>query len=228
MQGPSAPADLAPLIDHTLLKADTTDQDISKLCAEAAKHGFKAVCVNPVFVRRTRELLAGTSVLTAAVVGFPLGLHESRVKALEAELAVGAGAAEIDMMARLDLIKAGNWRAVEEDVRAVVTAAGRASVKVILETGLLSAAELGDACRASEAGGAAFVKTSTGFLSRGASLEDMVIMRANCSLKVKIKASGGIKTFAQAAALVTAGAERLGTSSGVFLVTGREAPAAGY
>lgn len=222
------PRDLAPLIDHTLLKADATDKDIEKLCEEAVSHGFKAVCVMPIFVGNTRALLSSSHVLTAAVVGFPLGAHDSRVKALETEIAVAEGAHEIDMMARLDLVKAADWKAVERDVANVVDAAGPSIVKVILETGLLSESQIAGACRASEAGGAAFVKTSTGFLSRGASLEDVKIMRANTSKAVKIKASGGIKNFAQAVALIDAGAERLGTSSGIFLVTGRSAPGAGY
>lgn len=230
MQGTiSRPIDLAPLIDHTLLKAEATADDISRLCDEARKHRFKAVCVNPVFVRLAHQSLAETGVLTASVIGFPLGAHLAKVKAIETELAVADGAAEIDMVLRIDLAKSGDWRGVEADVSAVVKAAGPALVKVILETGLLSNDEIISACKASEAAGAAFVKTATGFLGRGASIDDVLLMRKSCSPHVKIKASGGIKSFAQAKALVEAGAERLGTSSGVFLVSGDgAAPATGY
>lgn len=229
MQGTiQSPPDLAPYIDHTLLKADASEQDIIRLCEEALKHGFKAVCVNPTFVGLTRKHLAHSKILSAAVVGFPLGTHLARVKALEAELAVGDGAGEIDMVIRIDLVKARDWRAVEADIASVVKASGVAGVKVILETGLLSQDEIVGACKASEAAGAAFVKTATGFLGRGATIEDIRLMRATCSSSVKIKASGGVKTFAQAAELIAAGADRLGTSSGIFLVSGDGAASAGY
>jgi len=222
------PLDLASLIDHTLLKADAVEADIVRLCNEAMTHQFKAVCVNPPFVRLTREILASSKVLSAAVVGFPLGAHHARVKALETELAVGDGAAEIDMVLRIDLVKARDWRGVEADIAAVVRAAGPAGVKVILETGLLNTEEIVGACKASESAGAAFVKTATGFLGRGATIEDVHLMRSSCSPSVKIKASGGVKTFEQAVAMVEAGADRLGTSSGVFLVSGHGAASAGY
>ncbi len=229
MQGTiTAPGDLAPLIDHTLLKADATESEIARLCEEAKLHRFKAVCVNPVFVKRTREWLEGTQVLSASVIGFPLGASLSKVKALETEQAVADGASEIDMVIRLDLVKIASWKAAEQDVREVVRAAGNAVVKVILETGLLKPEEIVNACRASEAAGAGFVKTATGFLGRGATIEDVKLMRQTCSSHVKIKASGGIKTFAQAQAMVAAGADRLGTSSGVALVTGSDVSPSGY
>lgn len=220
--------DLAPLIDHTLLKADATEHDIAQLCAEARAHRFKAVCVNPIFVKTTRQLLADTSVLTASVVGFPLGAHLPAVKALETELAVRDGASEIDMVMRIDLAKTGRWKELQDDISTVVKAAGGSGVKVIFETGLLTAEEIALACRASEAAGAAFVKTATGFLGRGATIEDVRLMRASCSPSVKVKASGGIKTAQQALDLVAAGAERLGTSSGVFLVSGQGTASKGY
>lgn len=230
MQGTIArPSDLAPFIDHTLLKAEAGEKDILKLCDEARAHRFKAVCVNPTFVRLANRTLAGSGVLTASVIGFPLGAHLARIKALETELAVADGAAEIDMVLRIDLVKAGDWRGVESDIAAVVKAADQALVKVILETGLLTNDEIVGACKASEAAGAAFVKTATGFLGRGASLEDILLMRKSCSPRVQIKASGGVKTFAQAKQLIEAGANRLGTSSGVHLVSGDgTAPSAGY
>lgn len=230
MQGTiSRPSDLAPFIDHTLLKAEAGEKDVVRLCEEARAHRFKAVCVNPTFVRLAHRNLEGSGVLTASVIGFPLGAHLTRIKALETELAVADGASEIDMVLRIDLAKAADWRSVENDIAAVVKAAGNAIVKVILETGLLSGEEIAGACKASEAAGAAFVKTATGFLGRGASLEDILLMRRSCSPHVKIKASGGIKTFAQAKQLIEAGADRLGTSSGVHLVSGDgTAPATGY
>lgn len=230
MQGTiSQPSDLAPLIDHTLLKAEAGEKDIRRLCEEARTNRFKAVCVNPTFVRLCHRTLTGSGVLTASVIGFPLGAHLTRIKALETELAVADGAAEIDMVLRIDLVKAGDWQGVETDIAAVVKAAGPALVKVILETGLLTNDEIVGACKASEAAGAAFVKTATGFLGRGASLEDILLMRKSCSPHVKIKASGGIKTFAQAKQLIEAGANRLGTSSGVHLVSGDgTAPSTGY
>jgi deoxyribose-phosphate aldolase len=230
MQGTlAAPGDLAQFIDHTLLKADAVEQDIVRLCNEAKTHRFKAVCVNPIFVPLAFEQLKGTEILVASVVGFPLGAHSSAIKALETAIAVSEGAAEIDMVMRIDLAREHKWAAVEDDIATVVRASALAKVKVILETGLLTKEEIASACKASEAAGASFVKTSTGFLGRGASLEDVEIMRASCSPRVKIKASGGIKTFEQAKALIEAGADRLGTSSGVFLVGGQNAaPPSGY
>jgi deoxyribose-phosphate aldolase len=223
-----SPRELASFIDHTLLKADAVDADIVKLCEEAAQHSFKAVCVNPIFVRKTRELLAHSQVLTASVVGFPLGASLSRVKALEAELACRDGASEIDMVIRIDLIKLGRWNEAEADVSEVVQAVAGAPVKVILETGLLTTDEIRQACQLCENAGAAFVKTATGFLGRGATLEDVRLMREFCSPRVQIKASGGVKTFEFAKTLIEAGATRIGTSSGVSLVTNGESRTTGY
>ena len=214
------PQDLAKYIDHTLLKADATLQDIKILCEEAARYSFKAVCVNPIFVAATRGFLSGTPVLTAAVIGFPLGAGLTSTKAFETAAAIRDGAREIDMVLRLDLAKDGEWTGVEDDIRAVVNAADHNAVKVILETGLLNQDQIARACRAAEGAGARFVKTATGFLGRGASLEDIILMKSSCSAKTEIKASGGVKTFEHAKALIDAGATRLGTSSGVALVTG--------
>lgn len=220
--------DLARYIDHTLLKADATLTDIEKLCQEARTHLFKAVCVNPIFVRQTREWLRDTSVVTASVIGFPLGASLSRVKALETEMAIRDGAAEIDMVIRLDLVKQGHWRDAEADIEEVVRAATGAPVKVILETGLLSPEQIKLACQISENAGAAFVKTATGFLGRGATIEDILLMRESCSSRVQIKASGGVKTVEQAQAMIAAGASRIGTSSGVAIVTNQSNPSSGY
>ena len=219
------PQDLAQYIDHTLLRADATLQDIKTLCEEAARHSFKAVCVNPIFVAATRGFLNGTPVMTAAVIGFPLGASLASTKSVETASAIRDGAREIDMVLRLDLAKAGDWGGVEDDIRTVVTAADKHVVKVILETGLLDEDQIARACQAAESAGAQFVKTATGFLGRGASLEDIMLMKKSCSLKMEIKASGGVKTFEQAKALIDAGATRLGTSSGVALVTGLSATA---
>jgi deoxyribose-phosphate aldolase len=224
-------ADLAPLIDHTLLKPQVTSQEIERLCHEALTHHFKAVCVNPVFVALARQTLnevAKSPVLIASVIGFPLGASQSSVKAHECELAIKDGANEIDMVMRIDYAKEGRWNLLRDDIAAVVKAAAGSAVKVILETGLLSTDEIAQSCRAAAEAGAAFVKTSTGFLGRGASVEDILLMRKSCGPNVKIKASGGIKNFAQAVALVEAGADRLGTSSGVLLVTGHAVGEAGY
>lgn len=218
-------SDLASYIDHTLLKPEATSDDIDRLCREALQYSFKAVCVNPIFVSKTREILNTSKVLTASVIGFPLGASTSKIKALEAERAVHDGAAEIDMVIRIDLVKQKQWKEAEADIREVVTAIPGTVVKVILETGLLRPDEIRDACQASEAAGAAFVKTATGFLGRGATIEDIQLMRNACRLQ--IKASGGVKTTAQARAMIEAGASRIGTSSGVALVTGAAA-GAGY
>jgi deoxyribose-phosphate aldolase len=213
------PSDLAPYIDHTLLKADSTIGEVEKLCFEARQYSFKAVCVNPVHVRRTREFLSGSNVMTASVIGFPLGANLARMKAFETEFAIKDGAAEVDMVIRIDLIKEARWREAEADIAEVVNAAAGRTVKVILETGLLLPEQIIEACKVSEAAGAAFVKTATGFLGRGATIEDIILMRKACSMRVQIKASGGVKTFDQAMALIAAGANRLGTSSGVSLVS---------
>lgn len=220
---------LAPYIDHTLLKPETNAVDIARLCLEASRHQFKAVCVNPVFVKIAREHLSSTNVAVAAVVGFPLGATTTATKAFETERAVAEGASEIDMVMRIDLALGGDANGLERDIRGVVEAAQRsdanAIVKVIFETGLLNREAIQLACRASENAGASFVKTATGFLGRGASTEDIQLMRASCGAKMQIKASGGIKTAEQAWQLIELGATRIGTSSGVALVTGAAAGA---
>lgn len=222
-----APSELAPFIDHTLLKAEATAVDIDKLCDEALRYRFKGVCVNSIFIGQVANRLKGSSVVPVSVVGFPLGAMLSEAKARETELAVLAGAQEIDTVLAIGALKAGDTRYAEADLKTVVRAAGQAPVKVILETGLLTNEEIALACRISESAGAHFVKTATGFLGRGASLDDIHLMKKSCSPRMKIKASGGIKTFKQARELIHAGAHRLGTSSGVALVSG-SAAGAGY
>jgi deoxyribose-phosphate aldolase len=215
------PSQLAPLIDHTLLKADATEQHIEALCHEALQHHFFAVCVNGAHVALAARLLAGSNVSVAAVVGFPLGAMDTRAKVREAELAVGDGARELDMVLRIDLVKRREHARLGEDIARVVGAGGGVPVKVILETALLGKDEIVRACRVAEQAGARFVKTSTGFTPGGeATVEHVTLMRASVSEAVGVKASAGIRTFEHARALVLAGASRLGTSSGVALVTG--------
>jgi deoxyribose-phosphate aldolase len=219
---PQTPSDLAPFIDHTLLKPEVAASDILRLCQEAKDHRFYAVCVNPVWVQTAAKALSGSSVKVAAVVGFPLGASTPTAKAFEAAEAVQNGAHEVDMVISIGQAKAGDWNAVESDISAVVVASRRARpdavIKVILETGLLTADMIRNACAASERAGADFVKTATGFLGRGVINQDVEVMRLAC--KLKIKASGGVKSFAQAQELIARGATRLGTSSGISLVTG--------
>lgn len=216
---PSTPSDLSAFIDHTLLKADATSEDIRRLCQEAITYKFKAVCVNPNFVNLASQLVKGSGVLVASVVGFPLGAHLSAIKEQETAIAIHDGASEVDMVIRLDLVKENRWPDVETDIAAVVRGAKGNTVKVILETGLLSVEQIAQACRASENAGAHFVKTATGFLGRGATIEDIELMRKSCAPHMQIKASGGVKSFEQAKALIASGATRIGTSSGVTLVS---------
>ncbi len=221
------PQELARLIDHTALKPDTTEARIRTLCDEARHYGFAAVCVNPCYVPLAAELLQDSPVAVCTVVGFPLGANRTAIKAAEAEQAIRDGAAELDMVLNLGLLKSGRHRAVLEDIRAVVDVARQAPpppgrdrilVKVILETALLTDAEKEHACRLALEAGADFVKTSTGFAGGGATVEDVALMRRVVGDRMGVKASGGIRTRAQAEALVAAGASRLGTSAGVALV----------
>jgi deoxyribose-phosphate aldolase len=211
---------VADLVDHTLLKAEATRADIEKLCAEAAEHGFAAVCVNPTWVELCVERLAGTPVAVATVIGFPLGATTSRAKAAEAREAVAAGAGETDMVAAVGRAKGGEWAYVEDDIRAVVEAARPAIVKVIIESAVLTPEEIVKASVISKEAGAHFVKTSTGFhAAGGASTEAVRLMRLAVGDDLGVKASGGVRDCASALAMVAAGANRLGTSSGVGFVT---------
>lgn len=209
---------IAPYIDHTLLKADATVDDIAKLCAEAAEHRFAAVCVNPVYIDLAAHILAGSGVMVATVVGFPLGATFTAVKALETREAVQRKADEIDMVMNIAAARAGLWDAVKEDIRQVVAAADGKTVKVILETAFLTDDEKRRACDAALAAGAGFVKTSTGFGPSGATAEDVRLLRAAVGDKTGVKASGGIRTRQQAELMIAAGATRLGTSAGVALL----------
>jgi deoxyribose-phosphate aldolase len=207
---------VAALIDHTLLKPEATGEAVRKLCAEAREHRFAAVCVNGYWVALAAEELAGSGVVVAAVVGFPLGANESAIKAAEAERAVRAGAREIDMVLNVGELVAGNTRAVQEDIRAVVGCG--APVKVILETALLNDSQKMQACELSKTAGAAFVKTSTGFGPGGATVADVALMRAVVGPDMGVKASGGVRTWEACRAMMAAGANRIGTSSGVAIL----------
>jgi len=218
--GPLTPERLAALIDHTLLKPEATPQQIAQLCAEAREHRFAAVCVNPVYVPLAADLLAGSEIEVATVVGFPLGATPTAVKVFETLQAIQGGATEIDMVLPIGLLKAGRYDKVAQDINAVAQAAHAAGaiVKVILETALLTDEEKIAACLLSKHAGADFVKTSTGFGPGGATVEDVALMRRIVGPHLGVKAAGGIRTFAQAKAMVEAGANRLGASAGVRLV----------
>lgn len=213
---------LAQYIDHTLLKATATATDIAALCEEARQHAFKAVCVNPVYVPLARQELAGSGVLIATVCGFPLGAVLPSQKAAEARLSLEAGANEVDMVMHIGAALAGNWRTVEEDLQAVREATAGAVLKVIIETCSLTDDQKVRATEAALNVGAEFVKTSTGFGTGGATLQDVRLIKRVVGDSAHIKAAGGIRTRADAEAMIAAGATRLGTSGGVAIVGGSE------
>ena len=210
--------ELAKYIDHTLLKPEAAEEDIRRLVREALEHYFYAVCVNPRFIPLVMEEKGDAPLKVAAVVGFPLGANASGIKAAEAAFAVAQGANEIDMVIPIGAARAGEFEAVYEDVKAVREAVPGARLKVILETGLLSEEAIEGAARAALRAGADCLKTSTGFGPRGASLEDVRLLRAIAGEKAGVKASGGIRDRKTAWAMIEAGATRIGTSSGVKLV----------
>lgn len=218
--------DLARSIDHTLLAPTATRDEVARLCAEAREWGFAAVCVRPGFVAQAAGLLRGCASLVAAVVDFPLGAGGTAARVRETAEVVRAGAAEVDVVIDLAALKAGDRAGVERDLRAVVEAAGPARVKVILETGALTREEKLAGCALALAAGAAFVKTSTGFGPGGATAEDVALLRSAVGARMGVKASGGIRTAAAAWAMIDAGADRLGTSASVAIVSG-PGPSAG-
>lgn len=215
---PRRPADLAPFLDHTLLKPEARADDLRRICAEARRHGFATVCVNSGRVALAAEALAGSPVLPIAVVGFPLGAASTAAKAFEARQAVADGAREIDMVLDVGALKDRDLAHVLDDVAAVVEASRPHPVKVILETGLLTDEEKAIASILSRAGGAAFVKTSTGFGHGGATAEDVALLRAAVGPELGVKASGGIRTAADAFRMIEAGADRIGASASVAIV----------
>jgi deoxyribose-phosphate aldolase len=215
---------LARLIDHTLLKPEATDADVRALCAEARRHCFASVCVSPVWVPLAAEALAGAASVVCTVVGFPHGAQRTPVKAFETEVAVRDGAAEIDMVIAVGRLKSRRYDEVEDDVRAVVEAAGGPAggrtVKVILETALLTDEEKVIACVLAQNAGADFVKTSTGFAAHGARPEDVALMRRVVGDRMGVKAAGGIRSAEDAAAMVEHGATRIGASASVAILKG--------
>ncbi len=209
---------IAGMIDHTLLKADATREKIAKICEEAKQYHFASVCVNSCHAAFVAKELEGSGVTTCCVVGFPLGAMSHRAKAFEARCAVEDGAGEIDMVIDIGALKDGRDEDVLQDIKGVVESSKPAIVKVIIETCLLTEEEKIRACRLSEQAGAAFVKTSTGFSTGGASAADVALMKKSISPSMKVKASGGIHTAEEAKALIEAGADRIGASSGIALL----------
>lgn len=210
--------EMASYIDHTLLKPDATKEQILQLCQEAKEHHFASVCVNSCWIDTIVQALKGTDVTPCCVVGFPLGAMLSQAKAFETQAAVEKGAREIDMVICIGHAKDHDWEAVEQDIAAVTRVKGSAKVKVILETCLLTPNEITECCKAAVRAGADFVKTSTGFSSGGARTEDVRLMRQAVGPDIGVKASGKVRTFEDAAAMIEAGANRLGTSSGIDII----------
>jgi deoxyribose-phosphate aldolase len=219
----SEQTDISRYIDHTLLKPEATPDQFDRLCEEAATHGFYSVCVNSSWVAYCAERLGDSAVLVCSVVGFPLGAMTSTAKGFETRCAVEDGAREIDMVINIGKLKAGDFEYVEEDIRAVRAECPEGTIlKVIIETALLSDSEKVRACEIAVAAGADFVKTSTGFSLHGATVADVALMRKTVGPSVGVKAAGGVRSLEDAAAMIEAGATRLGTSSGVKIVQGEK------
>ena len=212
-------AEVAQMIDHTLLKPEATKEQIKALCEEAKEYGFHSVCVNSSYVPYCAALLKDSGVAVCTVVGFPLGAMSTKGKAAETEIAVKDGATEIDMVIHVGMIKSKDWDYVSEDIKAVVAAAGEGVlVKVILETCLLTDEEIVEASKVAKAAGADFVKTSTGFSTGGATVKDVKLMREAVGPELGVKASGGVRDAAFAKEVIEAGATRLGASAGVAIL----------
>jgi deoxyribose-phosphate aldolase len=220
VQGAQVPKDIAKYIDHTLLKPEATPTEIERLCKEAREYGFAAVCVNPPFVRLCADLLRGSTVAVAVVVGFPLGAHTTATKVFETEQSIVDGASEIDMVINIGALKSKRDDYVREDIRNVVEAAHRlyAIVKVIIEAALLTDEEKVRACRLAQEAGADFVTTSTGFGPGGATVHDVELMRQTVGPGMGVKAAGGVKNLQDAEKMIAAGATRIGASAGVKIV----------
>ncbi len=210
----------AKMIDHTLLKAEATVEQVQKICDEAKQYVFASVCVNPTWVKFCAEQLAGTEVKVCTVIGFPLGASTSAVKAYETKDAIANGAGEIDMVINIGALKDGQFNVVFEDIKAVVNAANGTLVKVIIETCLLTDAEKVKACELAVEAGADFVKTSTGFSTGGATAEDIALMRKTVGPTIGVKASGGVRSLEDMKAMIDNGATRIGASSGVAIMNG--------
>ncbi|MCY6371299.1 deoxyribose-phosphate aldolase [Clostridium ganghwense] len=216
-------------IDHTLLKPQATEEQIIKICEEAKKYEFASVCVNAYYAPLVSKELEGTNVKTCVVVGFPLGATTKEVKAFETKQAIENGANEVDMVINVGALKDKKYDVVKEDIKAVVEAAKeKALVKVILENCLLTKDEIVKACELSKEAGADFVKTSTGFSTGGATVEDLKLMRETVGTEMGVKASGGVRTKEDAEAVIAAGANRIGASASIAIVEGTKAENAGY
>lgn len=206
------------MIDHTVLKADTPLETVKRICDEAMEYGFASVCINPCHVAYCADYLKDSDVNVCTVIGFPLGANTSAVKAFETKDAIANGADEIDMVMNIGALKDKNYDLVRDDVKAVVEAANGTLVKVILETCLLTEDEIKKACELCVEAKADYVKTSTGFSTRGATIEDVRIMKEAVHVKAKVKAAGGVRTPEDMVKIVAAGADRIGTSAGCSLV----------
>jgi deoxyribose-phosphate aldolase len=213
-------SDLGKYIDHTILKPEAKKSDVRKICEEALEYKFKAVCVNPLYVKFASEILKNSEVLVATVVGFPLGNNVTKVKELETQLAIEDGADEIDMVVNIPALKDKDYDLVKKDIEAVVKASKDKIVKVIIETCLLTKDEIAKVSELIVEAGADFVKTSTGFSTGGAELEDIRLIKSIVKDKAKIKASGGIRTKEKALKMIEAGADRIGASSSIKIVEG--------
>lgn len=210
-------------IDHTILKPETTQEQVEKILSEAKEYDFASVCVNPTWVSLAAESLKDSDVKVCTVIGFPLGANTSAVKAFETKDAIANGADEIDMVINVGALKAGNDALVLDDIKAVVDASGDKLVKVIIETCLLTDDEKVRACQLSKEAGADYVKTSTGFSSGGATVADVALMRKTVGPDMGVKASGGARSYEDAIAFIEAGASRIGASSGVAIMNGAQA-----
>ena len=212
---------MAKYIDHTILNADATEKDIQRICIEAKEYDFKTVCLNPGWVDYAAHLLEGTDVGITTVIGFPLGANTSEIKAAEAKQAVEKSVSDVDMVINIGALKNEDYPTVLNDIKAVVNAVdGKAIVKVIIETSLLNKTEKISACELAKQAGADFVKTSTGFSTGGATIDDVKLMRATVGPKMGVKASGGVRSYEDAVAMIEAGATRIGASSGIAIVQG--------
>lgn len=214
--------DIARMIDHTLLAPNASSEDIRRLCREAAENDFASVCIQPCYVPLAAECLKGSRAKVCTVIGFPLGVNCTEIKAAEAAKAVADGADEVDMVLNRSLVADGRWDEVQKDIEAVVAAAKGRLVKVILEATELQPDVLAEAARTAVAAGADFVKTSTGFVGGGARVEDIRIMKEAIGDRAQIKASGGIHSYDEAMAMVAAGATRIGASAGLAILAGAE------
>lgn len=210
---------LAGMIDHTILKADASEAKVRKICEEALEYGFASVCINPANVSLASEMLKGSKVKVCTVIGFPLGANTSAVKAFEVDDAIKNGAQEVDMVINIAKLKDKDYEYVKNDIKAVVDASkGRALSKVIIETCLLTDEEKVKACQLAKEAGADYVKTSTGFSTGGSTPEDVKLMRETVGPEMGVKASGGVRTYEEAMAVIESGATRIGASAGIAII----------